>query len=187
VSTRAISRDGGAYSSSKSEAEGIVSASGVPFVIVRLPEVYGVGGAEGVDSVIERARMNRSILLVAAEAAQVCPAHAGDVVPALVRALESRRALGKTYTLAGECMSLGAFARGCIEALRSTSSIVVLPTTGVRALGLLGSILPLPIYPDQLSRLLAPKPAASIDAAADLGFAPRTLVQGLQSRAKADA
>lgn len=181
VSTRAISPDGGAYSRSKSEAELIVTTSGLPYAIVRLPEVYGVGGAEGVDNVIERARTNRLIPLVAAGAAQVCPVHVDDVVQSLVRALESRDALGKTYTLAGECMTLGAFTSACIEALRSTSSVVALPTPGVRALGMLSRFLPLPIYPDQLSRLLAPKPTVSLDAAKDLGFAARPLRQGLMS------
>jgi NADH dehydrogenase len=181
VSTRAISPDGGAYSRSKSEAERIVSTSGLPYVIVRLPEVYGVGGAEGVDNVIERARANRLIPLVAAGAAQVCPAHVDDVVQPLVRALENREALDKTYTLAGECMTLGAFGRACIEAFGSTSSVVALPTPGVRALASLSRFLPLPIYPDQLSRLLAAKPAVSVDAAKDLGFAARPLLQGLMS------
>jgi hypothetical protein len=39
--------------------------------------------------------------------------------------------------------------------------------------------LPLPFYPDQLARLRAPKPPPSPEAAADLGFAPRPLREGL--------
>lgn len=183
VSTRAISVDGGAYSRSKAEAERIVSTSGVPYAIVRLPEVYGAGGAEGVDGVIERALSGRRIPVVVAKAAQICPVHVGDVVPTLVRSLENPEALGKTYTLAGDCMSLRMFTDLCIETFRSSSTVLGLPTSGIRALGWFSRFLPLPIYPDQLSRLLAAKPPRSVDAADDLDFAPRPLRQGLLSLA----
>jgi nucleoside-diphosphate-sugar epimerase len=181
VSTRAISPDGGAYSRSKAEAERIVSASGVPHAIVRLPEVYGAGGTEGVDGIIERAQSNRWIPLPAADVAQICPVYLDDVLPPLIRALETPKALGKTYTLAGECLSLRAFAQACIETFQSTSSIVAIPPSGIRALCALSRILPLPIYPDQLTRLLSEKPLRTAGADDDLDFTPRPLIQGLSS------
>lgn len=57
-----------------------------------------------------------------------------------------------------------------------------LPVWGVRAVAPLSRLLPLPIYPDQLARLLAPKTEVSPDAASELGFQPRTLAEGLQVR-----
>ena len=40
-------------------------------------------------------------------------------------------------------------------------------------------VLPLPLYPDQLARLRSDKPVASVEAARELGFAPRALRDGL--------
>jgi hypothetical protein len=45
----------------------------------------------------------------------------------------------------------------------------------VAVLALAGRVLPLPIYPDQLDRLRAPKPPLSPEAGPDLGFKPRKL------------
>jgi hypothetical protein len=47
-------------------------------------------------------------------------------------------------------------------------------------LGLVARVAPLPLYPDQLARLRAPRPAPSPEAAAELGFAPRPLEAGLR-------
>jgi NADH dehydrogenase len=178
-STRAIAPSGGAYSESKAEAERLVAASMPRYTIVRLPEVYGVGGSEGVDRVIHLARTGRTIPLVAADSVLVCPAHVDDVVSALVHAVRGGQSENKTYTLAGECMTLREFAQECTELFASTSSIVVVPVSAARVLAALSRLMPLPIYPDQVSRLLAPKPAPSSDASADLGFVPRPVRTGL--------
>ena len=183
VSTRAISPEGGAYSRSKSAAEAAVAGSTLDYTIVRLPEVYGAGGAEGVDRIIGLARIGRPVVLAAADSALVCPVHVGDVVPPLIEALEADRARRKTYTLAGDCLTLRAFAETCIEAFGSRSRIIDLPLTAARLLATAGRLLPLPIYPDQVARLLAPKPGLSSDALDELGFEPRSLEEGLRELA----
>jgi nucleoside-diphosphate-sugar epimerase len=179
VSTRSIAASGGSYSNSKSEAERIVRSSGVHYTIVRLPEVYGVGGSEGVDRLISLARSGRRIPLVAADSAELCPTHVDDVVAALVRAADGPKSEHKTYTLAGECMTPRQFARICVETFGSASSIVDVPIPAVRLLATLSRFLPIPVYPDQLARLLAPKPEPSPDALQDLGFSPRSVRVGL--------
>lgn len=179
VSSRAIDLSGGAYSRSKAEAERVVASSGLQYVIVRLPEVYGAGGSEGVDRVIDLARAGRTIPLVAAQSVQVCPAHIDDVVAALLHATRGEDCENKTYTLAGECMTLREFANACVETFATTSSVVVVPTSAARALAALSRFVPLPIYPDQVARLLAPKPAPSPDAERELGFVPRSVRTGL--------
>jgi NADH dehydrogenase len=179
VSTRALSPDGGGYSVSKLRAEAAVRDSGVPSVIVRLPEVYGGGGREGVDRVIQQAKADAAILLVGRGDDIVCPIAVDDAVSALVAALDASAAIGHTYTLAGRCMPLREFAHECREAFGTSSRIVGVPITAVRLLAAAGRVLPLPVYPDQLARLRAAKPAPSPEAADDLGFAPQSLRQGL--------
>jgi nucleoside-diphosphate-sugar epimerase len=180
VSTRAASAYGGAYSRSKADAEAIVVGSGIPYVIVRLPEVYGTGGSEGVDGVIAQARSGKPILVVGAGLQEVCPISAEDAFAALVAATHAERAHGVTYTLAGECMTVRAFAERCVRALGSRSRIVGVPEPLVAVAARASRVLPLPIYPDQLARLRALKPALSGRARLDLGFAPRTLEETLE-------
>lgn len=181
VSTRAVSPEGGAYSRSKLLAEEAVRTSGRPFVIVRLPEIYGLGGDEGIDRIIEHARAGRLLALPAADRAVVCPVYSADIVPAIAVALDSQAALGKTYTLAGECLSLREFAKLCEQRFESTAPIVSVPELVVRAAAAVSRFLPLPVYPDQLSRLLAAKPEPSAEAKSDLGFQPRPPGEGLMA------
>jgi nucleoside-diphosphate-sugar epimerase len=180
VSTRAIGAAGGAYSRSKLAAEGVVEGSGLEWTIVRLPEVYGAGSAEGVDDVIARARRGTPIPVVGRGDDLVCPVHVDDAVAALAAALTAPAAAGKVYTLAGDCLTVRDFARACAAAFGTRSRIVDVPLPALRALSLAARVAPLPLYPDQLARLRAPKPPRSPEAAADLGFAPRALADGLR-------
>jgi 2-alkyl-3-oxoalkanoate reductase len=185
VSTRAISEQGGAYSRSKRAAEEAVSRSRLPHVIVRLPELYGLGGTEGVGRIIELAERNSLIPLVGG-AEQVCPMYAEDAVFACEGALNTVEGIGRTFTLAGECVSLHDFAAVVLSVLNSRSRTITIPTPAVRVLGLVARVLPLPIYPDQLARLQAPKPSRTVDAPTLLGFSPTPLEVGLvASRARA--
>ena len=179
VSTRAIDPSGGAYSRSKAEAEHVVRESGVPFTIVRLPELYGAGGREGADGVIARIRAGRPVPLVGDGSHEICPIALDDAVAALVSALAAGAA-GKTYTLAGECMSLRTFVERCSAVVGRRPRIVGLPVPVVTALSAAARVAPLPLYPDQLSRLRAPKPSASADARRDLGFDPRPLEEAVR-------
>lgn len=183
VSTRAISPEGGSYSQSKYAAERAVERAGLPYTIVRLPEVYGAGSAEGVDRIIDLARRGRRIPLTGASSERVCPVHVDDVVPPLLLALESGRCLDKSYTLAGDCLTLGEFAQACVGAFNSKSRIIDLPLTAVRLLAAAGRFLPIPVYPDQVARLTAPRPPVTPEAFDDLGFTSRSLPEGLEALA----
>jgi nucleoside-diphosphate-sugar epimerase len=179
VSTRAVSADGGAYSHSKLAAEEVVRGSGIEHVIVRLPEVYGAGGSEGIDQMVEKARRGAAIPVVGAGADILCPAHVDDVIAALVRSLSSTAAADRTYTLGGECRSAKEIALACARIAGSASRVVHAPVTAVRVAGIAARVLPLPLYPDQLARLRAAKPAPTPEAREDLGFTPRSLDDGL--------
>ena len=180
VSTRAVSDAGGAYSRSKHMAEHAVGEAPVDHTIVRLSESYGGAGAEGIDQIVARARRGAAIPVVGDGADRICPMHVDDAVAALAGAVAAPAASGRTYTLGGECLTVREFAEACVRAFSSKSRIRSVPVVAVAALGQLGRVLPLPIYPDQLARLrAADKPEVSPEAEGELGFKTRTLDEGL--------
>ncbi len=183
ASTRAIDPSGGAYSRSKAAAEAVVAASPVPWTIVRLPEVFGAGGREGVDGIIDRARSGRAIPVVGDGGQEVCPIDVALAAATLVAALERPEAAGKLYTIAGQCTTVREFADSCLRAFGTTSRIVRVPVTAVRVLSRISRVAPLPLYPDQLARLQAPKPAPSPEARDELGFVATPLADALSALA----
>jgi nucleoside-diphosphate-sugar epimerase len=180
VSTRAISPTGGAYSASKRRAEEVVRTSSIPHVIIRLAEVYGGGGREGVDRIVQAARTGSFLGVIGDGSDMVCPIHVDDAAAALAGALESSVAIGKTYTVGGPCLTLGDFADECRRVLGGGRRVRI-PLVAIRAAGLAARMLPLPLYPDQLRRLKAPKQPPTPDAERDLGFHVRPLSEGLRS------
>jgi len=178
-STRAISEAGGAYSVSKHLAEIAVREAPVEHTIIRLTEVYGGAGAEGIDRIVALARRGAAIPLVGNGADPVCPMHVDDTVAALAGAVTAPAARDRTYTLGGECLTTREFAQACVRAFSSDSRLRPVPTPAVAALGQLARVLPLPIYPDQLARLQAEKPPISPEAERELGFRARPLAEGL--------
>lgn len=180
-STRSISEAGGAYSVSKRLAEQAVRAAPVEHTIVRLSEMYGGAGSEGIDRIVSDARRGAPILVVGDGAARLCPMHVDDAAAALAGAARAPEASGRTYALGGECLTTREFAEACARVFSSESRVRSVPVTAVMALGLLGRVLPLPIYPDQLARLRAEKAQVSPEAEAELGFRTRPLAEGLAS------
>jgi nucleoside-diphosphate-sugar epimerase len=181
VSTRAISEAGGAYSASKHLAEDVVRDAAVEHTIVRLSEVYGGDGAEGIDRIVSRARRGAAIPVVGDGADRVCPMHIDDAAAALAGAVAAPLAGGRTYTLGGECLTTREFAEACVRAFATESRVWPVAVAAVAILGVLGRVLPLPIYPDQLARLRADKAQISPEAERELGFRTRPLADGLRS------
>ena len=181
ASTRSISEAGGAYSVSKRLAEQAVRTAPVEHTIVRLSEMYGGAGREGIDRIVSRARRGMAIPIVGDGADRVCPMHVDDAVAALAGAVAAPGASGRTYTLGGECLTTREFADACARAFASASRVRPVPVTAVAALGLLARVLPLPLYPDQLARLRAQKELVSREAEGELGFRTRSLTEGLAS------
>jgi hypothetical protein len=73
------------------------------------------------------------------------------------------------------------FARLCVAASQANSRIVPVPIPALRLLSAAARALPLPLFPDQLARLRAPKPVGSPAAREDLDFGPRPLVDSLHA------
>ena len=179
VSSRAISASGGAYSVSKLRAEEAVAQSSLDHVIIRLAEVYGSGGNEGVERIVRAARRGALIPVVGNASDELCPIFVDDAADAVAGALEARNALGKTYTVGGDCLTLAEFVEECGRAFGSRSRIVPVPAFGVRLAGTASRWLPLPLYPDQLARLRSPKGSPSPEAESELSFRARPLREGL--------
>jgi 2-alkyl-3-oxoalkanoate reductase len=180
VSSRAVGEQGGAYSHSKRRAEEIAAGLETDFVIVRLPEVYGAGSREGVDRVIDLVRRGRRVPIAGRGDEEVCPLFVGDAVGALVAAIDSPAASRNTYTLAGECLEMAELVERCAAAFGVPLRILRVPIPAVAFGCALARILPLPLFPDQLSRLRSTKPPPSRDRYSELGFAPRRLEAGLE-------
>ncbi len=182
VSTRAINPSGGGYSRSKCWAEQAVRESSLSHVIVRLPELYGTGGTEGVDRIIDLARRNAPIPLVAGDA-EVAPLPVGDAIAACVGAVAGADCVGRTFTIAGESVSLARFVELAVVAFCSSSRVVTVPVALMRVMAAIAYLAPLPLYPDQLARLRAAKPGGTSDAPEALGFTPTPLLDGLRALA----
>jgi NADH dehydrogenase len=179
VSTRAATSQGGAYGRSKLLAEDAVRQARLEQVVVRLPELLTGRVQEGVDRIVDAARRGAPVAVVGAGDDEVCPILLEDAIQPLLSALEREGVEGKTYTLAGECLTVCEFARLCINSFDSSSRIVRVPRTAVAALSPLAAVLPLPFYPDQLARLRTAKPPPSPEAWEDLGFRPRPVDEAL--------
>jgi NADH dehydrogenase len=177
ASTRAIAESGGAYSRSKRAAEAAVVSGGIPFTIVRLPELVG-GRGEGAARIVDAAVRGRAIPIVGRGDYEMCPMLVDDVVDTLMRVFRSPNAFaGRTFTLGGECTRIREFAEQVVAACGSESRIVPVPVRLVRALSPLSRVLPLPLYPDQLARLRAPKSRPAAAEREELGFEPPPLTR----------
>jgi NADH dehydrogenase len=186
VSTRAIAASGGAYSRSKLQAEGLVRASGIPWTILRPAEVYGAGG-EGLSAVIERARQGRWIPVAGNGGYRLAPVYVDDVVDGLCAAVGAPAA-GRFFHLAGPedvtyLQLIDRLAAYFGTRPRRVRVPAVVLHGAARALALLPLAHP-PLYADQVPRLLSPKPYEIAAAAAELGFLPRRLEDGLDAWAK---
>lgn len=179
TSTRAISPKGGAYSVAKLHAEVVVRNSSLEHTILRLAEVYGGGGREGIDRIVDAARRGAPVLIVGDGSDRICPVHVDDVVAVFRAAVDAPAAAGKTYTIGGSCVTMIDFVEACRGAFRSDSRLIRIPKTAVDVATLGARWLPLPLYPDQLLRLRSPKDDPTPEAATDLGFRPRPLADGL--------
>jgi NADH dehydrogenase len=179
ISSRAISPEGGAYSRSKLRAEEAVRASDLEWTIIRLPEIYGAGSAEGVDRIIALARSGARIPVIGRGNDILCPVHVDDVIPSCVRALTAVESIARTYTLAGPCLTMRDFANAAADVFGQAPRTISIPAPLVAALATVSRVIPVPVYPDQLARLRSPKPSASPEAEIDLGFHPRPLLEGL--------
>jgi len=90
-------------------------------------------------------------------------------------AVDAPAAAGRIYTLGVPAVTFRDLAERARDAYGGRSRIVPVPESVVALVCRASQFLPLPVVPDQLDRLRAPRPPASPEAEIDLGFRPRPL------------
>ncbi len=90
-----------AYGQSKAEAERLVRASGLPYVILRFALVYGPGFEEGFRYVAERIKEGKMVL-IGEGGNRVAFIHASDAAQALLLAIERREAVNRDFIIASD-------------------------------------------------------------------------------------
>jgi len=182
MSTRAIGGDGGGYSTSKERAEEVVKNSALPWTILRPAEVYGSGGNDPILSLASDLRRRPFVAILGDGSYRLSPVFAGDVVEAVVRAIESDASSGKTFVLAGpESLTY----LELVEKLETLQGLprrwrVHLPVAFAKAL--IGGLSTLGVgnyVADQVPRLLLLKSHDSSQAVRHLQFSPRSLEEVL--------
>ncbi len=183
VSTRAISPEGGAYSRSKIQAEGIVRSSGLEWNILRPAEVYGTG-AEGISALIERCRRGRWVPVPGDGSPLLAPVYLDDVVDGICRAVKEPGHGGVLMLAGPEEMTylelirrLAAYFHTCPRRFGVPAGLLAL---AARAFALLPLDKP-PLYADQVARLFSPKCHDTQSACRAFGFTARPLEQGLDA------
>ena len=181
MSSRAASKNGGAYAESKLAAENAVKESGLNYVILQPAEVYG-GAREAIPALISYMRKFHVAPILGSGEYKVTPVWIEDVLPAIVNAIALPREICKSYILAGpeEFTYNELVAR--IARTRSVRALPMhVPIPAVRALALLARAVGSHIMVnDQIDRLMVPKSADISAARADLAFYPISFAEGIQ-------
>jgi len=176
-----------AYSRSKLEAEEVVRAGAVPWVVVRPTLVYGPDDPGNTGPLAEALREGTH-WLPGGGRTRIQPAFVDDVAQALVAACTRPRAVGRTYRLGGpEPIEVGAWRARVRDASGGRARIRALPLAlllpAARVLAWLGRGRALGVA----SFHLADHAVDSDEARRDLDYAPRPYADGLAATFSAPA
>ena len=176
VSTRAISDNGGPYSRSKSIGEMHVKGSALNWVILRLSEVYGVSGNEGVDLILDTVKKMPVIPVVGSGEYSLAPVHISDAVLAIKTAIEKEDIKNKIYTIAGpENFTCDAFIDKAMKLNNVRKAKIHIPEILVKIFLKFHAMVSdddTPPVMVQLPRLLSGKSYDITEASRDLDFRP---------------
>jgi NADH dehydrogenase len=173
-----------AYGETKLRSEAVLRASGLPTIVFRPTMVYGRGSRE-FETFLAVVRRLPIVPVVGTGKNLLQPVCILDVVDAILAALDSDVAIGKTYDIAGpRPVGFDRLVHATAHALGAgRRTIARLPVgLGIGAARLLGAIMKRP--PLTLDQVLAFTQDTHADLAAarrDLGFAPRELEAGLRA------
>jgi nucleoside-diphosphate-sugar epimerase len=182
ISTRAISEQGGGYSMSKLKAEEYVRLSSLDWVILRLSEVYGLPGKDGINMIITAARKAPFVPVIGNGADTLCPVYIDDVVDAISAMVDRQELKQKTYLIAGpETFTYSEFVDEVLKIYSLKKFKIYIPLS---ILKLLLRIVPLfskksSFVPDQIPRLLSPKSSDISEAKKDFAYEPKKLADVL--------
>lgn len=161
VSTRCIGPGSGAYGESKKAAEdALLAMDWERLLIIRPAEVYGAGGTEGIDSLMQLARRRRVVPMLFGDArASFAPIHAEDFRRIAVEAILSPRSGVEILEAAGpETLDGVEIALRLARRYRALPIPVFVPALGFA--GAFARLLGLDLFsPDQPARLTGGKSA----------------------------
>jgi NADH dehydrogenase len=186
VSTRAVGPEGGAYSDSKAQAEELVRASGLQWLILRPAEVYGFDQDEMIGRLIESAAAAAFVLVPGDGSYELAPIHIEDLVLAMSRLVGKNGAAVGVLTLAGpESLSINEWIDtigGARELLPLKIHVpLALLSIAASTMALLHIRKP-PIVKDQVARLVLAKDADIAPARRTIDFDPRTVGEYLAAQ-----
>lgn len=183
VSTRAISEEGGHYCKSKFIAEQYVQESGLDWVIIRLAEVYGVSGKEGIDMIINNIHKFPIVPIIGDGNYKLAPVHISDAVYSIVKVVEELEKVNKIYNIAGpESFTYNVFINQVLKWKKITKIKVHIPVlifyflAKVFALVFKKSL----VTVDQIPRLLCNKSDDISLAMDELSFNPIRFEEGIK-------
>ncbi len=175
VSTRAVSRNCGAYGESKLRAENELKKSMLNYSIFRVAESYddSYSSREGIGSLAKLVAHSGIIPYIPDKEVTLAPIHRDDVVEALIQATHNPRAYQATYTLAGpETLGMKEVVTRIAQSMHVRRVLLPIPLSLVRSIFFLLTQSRL-ATPDQLQRLTCRKEALSENVQRDLGVQPR--------------
>jgi nucleoside-diphosphate-sugar epimerase len=185
ISTRAISEKGGDYSNSKLLAERVVKESGLDWTIMRLSEVYGLGGKEGVEMVLDQVQNLPFVPVIGDGSFKISPVHVNDVVLAIASVLEKDAAsYRKIYNIAGpQEFTYNQFVDEILAFKGLKKAKIHIPMWLCSVVLALGSFLLKDRFmaKDQLTRLRAEKDANIKLAGSELNYHPHSVKEMLFS------
>lgn len=168
-----------AYSESKLAAEALVRASELPWVILRPTLIYGPGDGTNTPALVERMKAG-SHWLPAGGRARIQPVFVDDVAGALLAAATREGVTGGTYRLGGpEPVSVRAYREAVRDASGGSARVRSIPMpvfgalAGALSLAGKGGARQVQLFH------LADHAVDIEDSRRDLGFAPRSLAEGL--------
>ncbi len=184
LSTRAIAKEGGAYSDSKRLAEDIVTNSGLDWLIIRPAEIYGMDGGEAVTKLVSSIDRKAFVPIIGKAQYKVAPVHVNDVASALIRAIENKDLKHNIYTLAGpEDFTYKEFVNMILKIKKKKKIKIHLPIISIKIAAQILAVLKIKrpfIVKDQISRLMTIKSSDISAAQADLDFNPKKISQFIE-------
>jgi len=160
-------------------SEGTIRASGLPWTILRPTMIYGTPYDRNMSKLIRYISRKRLVPLPGGGRSLFQPVSAFDLASSLLASLERPEAAGKSYEISGGSVHSLKEIVGMIAGILGKSVITV--SVPLRAAVAALKILPSqPVRPVQVLRLLEDKVFDHSAAAADLGFSPVPLDEGLR-------
>jgi uncharacterized protein YbjT (DUF2867 family) len=169
-------------------AEACIKVSGLRWTIVRPTMIYGGPDDRNLARLLQLLRRSPIVPLPGGGRRLQQPVHVEDLAAAILAAVQTDAAIGKTYDLAGPApLSFRQLVGESAAAVGKHPLLVPLPLAPlVGAARAYERVARRPrVKAEQLERLAEDKSFAIDDAAVDLGFAPRSFADGIRAEAAA--